>query len=236
MKGGQRGIITINGEFGSGAPEVGVEVARALGMEYVDRLVLAEASRYMRVPVATLAAREERHPSVGERLARLLYRALERSALAGGDPPFGHSLEALLTQPYPEGTHDPSQEVDDRRFVEAITQAVRTLARSGNIVFVGRASNLMLRDFPHTLHVGLVAPWERRVAVIMEREHLDRAGAERRILQVERAREVYYRRFFKADPRDPSHYHLVLHTGRLSFSQAAAVIVHLAQTLWPPPA
>lgn len=225
-------VITINGEFGSGAPEVGTEVARTLGMDYVDRLVLAEASRHSRVPVAALAEREERAPSLGERMARLLQRVLERSALAGGDPYFGASMDALLLQPYPEGTHEASQEIDDRRFVQAISQAIRDLAQSGNIVFIGRASNLVLKDHPQALHIGLVAPRERRVAVIMEREHLDQPSAERRLVQVERAREIYYRRFYKADPRDPSQYHLVVNTGRLTFHQAADLIARLAEICW----
>ncbi|MCS7207177.1 MAG: cytidylate kinase-like family protein [Dehalococcoidia bacterium] len=227
-------VITINGEYGSGAPEVGVEVARTLGMDYVDRLVLAEASRRIRVPVAALAQREERSPTLGERAARLLQRVLERSALAGGDPYFGASMDALLLQPYPEGTHEPAQEMDDRRFVEAISQAIRTLAQSDNIVVVGRASNLVLQDHPRALHIGLVAPYERRLAVIMEREHLDRPRAERHIAQVERARDVYYRRFFKTDPSTPHQYHLVLNTGLLTFHQAADFIVHLARLYWPP--
>lgn len=225
-------VITINGEYGSGAPEIGVEVARTLGMDYVDRLVLAEASRRIRVPVAALAEREERTPTLGERAARLLQRVLERSALTGGDPYFGASMDALLFQPYPEGTHEASQEIDDRRFVQTISQAIRDLAQSGDLVIVGRASNLVLKDHPQALHIGLVAPWERRVRVIMEREHLDKPTAERRIIQVERARDIYYRRFYRVDARDPHQYHLVLNTGVLTFHQAADIIAHLASIGW----
>ncbi|GBD11603.1 Cytidylate kinase [bacterium HR23] len=209
-----------------------MEVARTLGMDYVDRLVLAEASRRIRIPVATLADREERSPTLGERMARLLQRVLERSALAGGDPYFGASMDALLLQPYPEGTHEATQEMDDRRFVQAISQAIRDLAKSGNLVIVGRASNLVLKDYPDALHIGLVAPYERRVRVIMEREHLDKPTAERRIAQVERAREVYYRRFYKIDASAPHQYHMVFNTGLLTFHQTADMIAHLARVCW----
>ena len=36
-------VITINGQIGTGGPEISAEVARRLGFDYVDRLILAEA-------------------------------------------------------------------------------------------------------------------------------------------------------------------------------------------------
>ena len=38
-------IVTINGQRGSGAPEIGMEVARRLQYAYVDRQVLGEAAK-----------------------------------------------------------------------------------------------------------------------------------------------------------------------------------------------
>ena len=41
-------VVTLNGATGVGGPEVGVEVARLLKADYVDRLLLAEAAKRAR--------------------------------------------------------------------------------------------------------------------------------------------------------------------------------------------
>lgn len=222
-------VITINGMIGSNAFAVGQEVARLMGLEYVDRLILAEAGKRVGAHPSVLEEKEQRPPGRGERLARLLQRALERSAMAGGagDPFLGPGMDALLRVPYPEGSHeaeDQPQEIDDRRFVQVISEVVRDLAKGGNVVIIGRASNLVLRDQPGSLHVGLVAPLEKRLAVIMERERMDRATAERHVQAQDRARTAYFRRFFRAHPDDPSLYHLVLNMERRTPLQAAELI------------
>ena len=93
-------VITINGQAGSAVLEIGAEVARRLGFDYVDRLILAEAAKRLGATVEALAEMEQRVLSCGERIARFLQTLLERSAAAGtgGDPYFGPDIGVLLGQ------------------------------------------------------------------------------------------------------------------------------------------
>ena len=95
-------VITINGQIGTGAPEISSEVARLLGIDYVDRLILAEAAKRLGATVEALAEREQRPLTRGDRIARFLQSALERSAAAGtgGDPYFGPGLGTMLGREY----------------------------------------------------------------------------------------------------------------------------------------
>jgi cytidylate kinase len=61
-------VITINGPVGSGAIEVGQLVAQQLSLNYVDRLVFAEAAKLVRAPVGALLDKEQRV----DRLVRFL--------------------------------------------------------------------------------------------------------------------------------------------------------------------
>ena len=85
-------IITINGQSGSGAPEIGMEVARQLQYAYVDRQVLGEAAKRLGT---TEEALEEKELSgmTGSRILRALTRIINRMGASGaiGDPfsPFG---------------------------------------------------------------------------------------------------------------------------------------------------
>ena len=53
-------VITINGPVGSGAIEVGQLVAQELSLNYVDRLVLAQAAKRVPAPVGALLDKEQR--------------------------------------------------------------------------------------------------------------------------------------------------------------------------------
>jgi cytidylate kinase len=222
-------VITINGPVGSGAIEVGQLVAQQLGLNYVDRLVFAEAAKLVRAPVGTLLDKEQRVDRFRDRLVRFLQTMLERSALhADADEPyFGSPIEMLPGEVYTELAQDSSsaaQQVSDQAFIEAVTSVVNDLYQAGDVVIIGRGANVILADAPGVIHVGVLAPLEVRVATIMEREHLTRKEAEAYVEEVEQARIRFFRKFFKVNPNDPSLYHLMLNLGQMQPETAAEVI------------
>ena len=229
-------VVTINGEIGSRAGEVGHRVAEALGSNYVDRLILAEAARRIGATVEALEEKEEKPETFGEGVARFLQRMLERSAVAGtgGEPYFGPGLDILLGRQYEEMDQEPitrPQELDDDSLMKATSQVIQDVARDGNVVIAGRASNMILRDVPNVLHVRFTAPLEYRVIAIMEDEGVPRPEAER-ILQVrERARIWFYRKFFKVEPANSLLYHLTINTGSIPIDAATSVVVTAAEGL-----
>src|SRR5918992_2815869 len=222
-------VITINGPVGSGAIEVGQLVAQQLSLNYVDRLVFAEAAKLVRAPVGILLDKEQRVDRFRDRLVRFLQTMLERSALhADADELyFGSPIEMLPGAVYTELAQDSSsaaQKVSDQAFIEAITAVVNDLYQAGDVVVIGRGANVILADAPGVIHVGMLAPLEVRVAIIMEREHLTREDAEAYVEEVEQARIRFFRKFFKVNPNDPSLYHLMLNLGQMQPELAAEVI------------
>ena len=226
-------VVTITGLRGSGAPEVGAEVARILNADYIDRLVLAEAAKRIGATVEAVAAKSERPQGRRDRLAQFIQTLLERSAAAGtgGDPYFGPGLEVLLGRDYTEIPSEPitrAQEIEDSRFIEVTRAVIQELAHEGHAVFIGRGHNIILKDTPGALHVGLVAPLEARVRLIMERGGLDEKGAEKHIVEFDRARIAYFKKFFNVHPDDPLSYHMILNVGMLPRPMAAQIICQAA--------
>ncbi|MEX2599779.1 MAG: cytidylate kinase-like family protein [Dehalococcoidia bacterium] len=229
-------VITVTGLIGSGAPELGTEVSRKLGIDYVDRYILAQAAQKMGITVAAVAERTERPQSLGDRFAGFVRTVLERSALAGGgaDPYFGGGLDALLVREYrdfpPENTEGAKDNsLTDANLLEVTTAVIREIAQSGNVVIAGRGANVILRDQPGALHIGLVSSLEARINRIMEREELGRAEAERFVAENDRARQAYFHRFFHVQAEDPRHYHMVLNTDWLEIPRAAEVVIEAAR-------
>ena len=226
-------LITINGQVGTGGLEIGADVARRLHLDYVDRLILAEAAKRLGATVEVLAEREERLLSRNQRIARFLQTLMERSAVsdAAGDPYFGAGIGLVLGQEYQDAVKEPITRADqlrDEQFIEATRAVIQELARVGNAVIIGRASNLILKGAQDAFHVGLVSTVESRVKVVAERDSISLREAERRIDEAEKARVAFFRKFFRASADDPANFHMILNTHALDSERAASIIVQAA--------
>jgi cytidylate kinase len=238
-------VITVSGDLGSGAREVARLVASRLGLDYVDREILARTAQSLGVSVAAVEERDERPATLGERVAAMLANFLERSAVAGGDPALGpESLALLLSRTYtqaiserpPAGGGSASggsgpAELDERRYIHTITGVIEALAEGGNVVMVGRGSPVILRDRPGCLHVLTMAPFEMRAQRIALREEITVEEAKRRVQESDHGRAAFHRKFFKVGADDPSLFDLVISTGRLSYEVGADLTVTAARAL-----
>ena len=229
-------IITVNGPLGCGSVIIGQLVAQKLEMDFVDRLIFTQAARIIGTPVGALIAKEQRVDRLRDRLGRFLQTMLERSAMSGvsGEPYFGRGIENLPPETYMDMVNQSSSSIpsiDDKTFIEAMTKVVNDLHSTGNAVIIGRGANAILADAPDVMHVGLLAPPEVRVNTLMQREHYAKSEAEDVVVELERAREEFFRKFFKFNPNDPDRYHMVLNMGLMQPEAAAEVIVHAAGDL-----
>jgi cytidylate kinase len=229
-------VITINGQIGSGAHEIGAQVAQLLEIDYVDRMIIARAANRLGATVEAVAELEQRPLTRTDRIARFLQSALERSAAAGasGDPYFGPEMGTMLGREYQDISREPitrADELDDQKFIEVTTDVIKEVADSGNAVILGRASNLILKDFPQAFHVGLVASLERRLQIAQARESLSEEEAKRLIQLQEKARVDFVSRFFKTPPDNPADCHIVLNITNLTQDQAAAIIVNAVKSM-----
>ena len=229
-------VITINGPIGCGAVPIGQLVADQLSLDFVDRFVFTQAARLVGTPVGALIDKEQRVDRFHDRLGRFIQTMLERSAVSGvsGEPYFGRGIETLPPETYMELAGEAratTQKVDDREFLEATTTVLRDLQHKGNAVIIGRGAQWILGDTPGVMHVGLQAPVDMRVETMMQREHFDRAEARGYVEELDRARIAFCRKFFKANPDEPTLYHMMLNMGQMEIKTAAEVIIHTAGDL-----
>ena len=229
-------VVTINGPIGAAGHEVGVLAARLLNADYVDRLILAEAAKRIGSTVAVLDVKEHQKVQRRDRLAYFFQSMLERSAMsgAGGEPFFSPGMEYLPSEEYTDLAQEPltaAQRLNDQHFIEVTSAVIEDLAKSGDVVITGRGSNVILKDVPEVLHVCLIAPMELRTRIIVEREHLGWKDAEKYVTDMEKARVIFFRKFFKVHPDDPKLFHMVLNMGTIGVAAAADVVANAAEKL-----
>ena len=222
-------VITMTGSLGSGAREVGQAVAARLGVDFVDQQLMVEAAQRCGVPVGAVAAHDERRAGFRERISSVLNTFLERSAASGADPLTGNTgLEAILSRSYADLTEDETPHVSDDLFLETTSAIIRELSASGAIVILGRGGQMVLADQPRALHVLCVAPRDLRAQRLAEREEIGMEEATRRVTEGDRARDAFYRKFWKVDVRDPRLYDIAVNTERVPYEMATEIVAQAA--------
>jgi cytidylate kinase len=211
-------------------------VAKELGLDYVDRLLLAQIAKRVGSTVEALVETERRAPTLVDRAARLIQRMLERSAVAGtgGDPYFGPGVEVLLSRPYRE-IEEPivtsAHQLGEKDFIQTTREVIQDLAEVGNVVILSRGGGAILRGRPGVLRVGIVANIEDRVRRIMLREHLDLDRARLFVEESDKAQHKYFQDAFNTTPIDPFLYHVMWNTSEVGVDYAAQMIVEMARSM-----
>ena len=230
-------VITLGGQTGGGALMIGPLVTQALDFDYVDRAILHTAAQHIGATVRALYQKEERLPTKGERLGRFLQTTIERSAMLdeGLDPVSGNMISPFLTEEYdspPQWPVTRGHELDERKYIEGIRRVMQELALKDNVVIVGRGGSIMLREMPNVLRIGMVANWSDCVQRVMERDQFSRKQAEKAVIERDKARAYYYKRFFGVDdPDKPELYHLVINTSDVTAEFACDTIVRAEKAL-----
>ena len=120
----------------------------------------------------------------------------------------------------------------NKDIIAVFNKAVLECSKSDRGVFVGRAGFALLRGYENVIHILIKAPFENRVANVMETMGLDdRAQAEELVRQHDKARESYLRIFYDASESDADAFNLVIDTGRVPPAVAEKWIVEAARLL-----
>jgi len=228
----------MSGNIASGAREVGQGAARLVGVDFVDQQLMVQAAQRCGVPVGTVAEHDERRGSFKERFSGLLRTFIERSAASGADPLAGATgLEVILSRSYAEMAGEQEEpQLSDQLYLKTMTLIIQELAARGDVVLLGRGSQMILKDMPTALHVLCLAPRELRAYRLAERDGIGMEDATRRTAESDRARCAFFRKFWKVDVENPKLYDLSIDTSRLSYEIAADLVASAARAKSAAPA
>ncbi len=126
-----------------------------------------------------------------------------------------------------------------RAYISAVASVMDELVEEGQVVIVGRAGQVILRDRAGVLHVQVIAPVELRVERIMKRHNISLEAARAQVEASDRYRRNYLRHYYQARWDDPLLYDLVINTEHLTAEEAAdsvcaAVRCSSRKTIDPP--
>ena len=114
----------------------------------------------------------------------------------------------------------PGEGFERKKYIAFLNRIMKSMAKEGGYVLVGRGSQFILKDHRRAVHLMLVGEYEDRVKFVMERYDLLRSEAEALIKEKEKQRAAIASNIFEANIDDVSLYHLVINTSRTPFDCA----------------
>ena len=201
-------IVTISRQYASGGSEVAERVARALGWHLYDNAVVDEVAVRLGISPAEVSAREERMPSLAERLASAISLSAPEMMPTVGD--------AALP---------PSEE----RIVEVTGRVLEEAVQAGPAVIVGRGAQCLLATRSDAIHVFCYAPLDALAAYAVTNLGVKLDEARKTVVGMNARSEEYVKRHWKRDWRDVANYHLCVNTAWLGLDGAAELITQVAR-------
>ena len=189
-------LITIGRQYGAGGKGVAEILGERLGIPVYDNELLRKAAEESGISPALFRRSDERK------------RFFSLANLFGINRSTSYSPTAI----------------DGAELFKYQSQAIRDIAAQGSAIFLGRASDYVLRDM-ECLDVFICAPLADRVKRVVERTDMDAAEAEKYILKKEKARRDYYNFFTLGDWGVASNYDLCLDSSLLGLDGCADLII-----------
>ncbi len=182
--------ITIEREFGCGAPEIASLVASRLGWNLWDERLTQEIARLTESTPEAVERREWRT----DPLVYRLFQDFLRGGFEGGLPPTNrlHFLDA-------------------RRIAAVSETAVKTAISSGPSVIVGRGSQYFLRNRKDVFHVFLYASRDHKIRRMIAQGATQNKAIEQ-VDTTDKARAAFLRQYLGLKWPGPDLYHAMFNT------------------------
>ena len=201
-------ILTVSRLYGSGGSEVAAIVAKTLRWSLLDNDVVDAVAARMGLSAAEVQAREERVPSLVERLT---------AAMAMGSQEWVSPMASSAKRP------------TDEQLIEVTHRVVMEAIANGPVVLVGRGTQEMLAEREDTLHVFCYAPRKALIARTMQREGVSAEEAARLVDETNKQRDQWVRLHWERERRAHENFDLSVNTERVGIQGAADLIVIAAK-------
>ncbi|MFT3740076.1 MAG: cytidylate kinase-like family protein [Breznakibacter sp.] len=117
----------------------------------------------------------------------------------------------------------------DRKIQNTIASFIYTAAIKGNVVILGRASEIITRNFINALHIKLYAPLDWRTEVTSINESVS-MGTAKRLCEDNDARREGFRHYFRGEKESSGFYDAMFNCKELNDDEIIEMVLILAET------
>lgn len=195
-------VITIARGFGSGGKEIGIRLAKKLGVPCYEKQILQMASDYSGLNKALFVKSDEKVR--GKKIAMALKKFPEINHIA---EPFQKDF------------------VSDVNLFNIQAEIIRHLAKTESCIVIGKCANHILKEFDNVISVYIEAPRAACRATVMERLDVNAQEADQMIYQTDKYRADYYSYYSGGGYwTDPVAYDITLNSERIGYDNCVELI------------
>jgi cytidylate kinase len=197
---GEKLIIALNREYGSGGKEIAEKLSKRLGMHVYDEEIAGLAAKHSGI-------RQDYFEKVDEKPTdSFLYMlAMNTLTMNSSMNPFDNTLSS------------------DRLFNKQ-AEVIKEIAEKEDCIIIGRCAGYILREEPKCVKIYLTADKDFRAQRIMASDHLDEKEALKKIHSMDKKRDSYFGYYAGQDWKASNTYDLTISTSALGIDKAVELI------------
>ena len=196
-------VITIAREFGSGGREIALKVAKKLNYKFYDKEEIVKVAKENGIDTK-------------------LFEQVDEKSMDS----FWFNVSPMAYD-IPSDADSFEQKVCNDKMFMIQSDAIRSIAKNGNAVFVGRCASYILKN--SAKKVFITADLEDKVERIRKRYKLSKDEAKKLIETANIKREKYYDYYTNSKWNDVNNYDLVIDVSKLGIDGAVEKIVELVK-------
>ena len=201
-------IITIARQYGSGGREIGERIAAALGIPKYDKELITEA-----------ASRGDLDPGVIQKADETAANSLLYT-LAMGSNVFGTAMSFGYKMP-----------INDKLFLLQ-SDVIKSYAKEGSCVIIGRCADYVLRDEPNLLRVFIYGDLEHRQQRVLERHRDVKPSQAIDIINKTDKRRASYYNFYTGNKWGKyDNYDIAINSSTLGIEGTAKMLTRIAKIM-----
>jgi cytidylate kinase len=117
----------------------------------------------------------------------------------------------------------------DDKVKKTIADVIRTFAKEGKVVIVGRGGVSLTQEIKNSFHIKLEAPMEWRIQKVCEMYQLTPDEATKRILEIDYKRNKL-REYYEGKKPDPWVFDIIFHLNRMTVDEIIETSVGILET------
>lgn len=195
-------VITISRQFGAGGKTLAQKLAKSLNYTIVhDEIIEKLAQKFKLTPDGVRAYETEVHQDLAP------------------------DSDLLSPKRFLDYIIDPHKKyMDAKEYESLLKKIIPDIAEKDKVIILGRGSQFILKDRPHTCHLLLVASLADRIRFVQEKYNLSPSDAEKIVNRQSKRRMKLMKVFHHEDFDQPLHYDLVLNMSKLDMDAAVETV------------
>jgi len=193
-------VITISRQYGSGGKEIGEKLAKELNIPFYDNEIITRAAK-------DTGFSEEVFDKAELKATNSLLYSIAMGMNVFANPEFGYAGLSL----------------DDKVFL-AQSNVMRTVAKEGPCVIVGRCADYVLKDMPNLVNIFICAGLDFRIQRATTVYNVSKAKAAEDVIKYDKRRANYYNYHANEKWGNINNYHLSIRSDYGGIDHTVSVI------------